>query len=346
MDLTCYLSELEGQYRIYDVGRRIRKLDKSQFQHFESLDIPYPFPYLQHAWLALFISRKNQLGNETLWFLKWPLDEQGKLVPYVRDDLVARLLDLDKKMLNADSDMEDPLKDNPFSFNPDDVRRANLHAILQQQMHRQPSEHYQGVLNFLQAGALNPQQLSNWQHLGLQGISDVAARLEQHSISLKHCLPLLPGEVYLAFAQCLEHHSLPYDLALVVKKRLEEDLAGPDNIIAVEAGMRLIGTAHSDELRIASWQAWLASDYHNQMAAVLTFATRNYDDLAFIPDKIGDFLVTLATLNGNFNSFIKIVGDLLFLPGTRNVLLQALRDPARPEVLGDALQALLDSKQP
>jgi len=81
MDLTRYLSELEGQYRIFDVGRRIRKLDKSQFQQFESLDTPYPFPYLQHAWLALFITQKNQLGNETLWLLKWPSDEQGKLIP-------------------------------------------------------------------------------------------------------------------------------------------------------------------------------------------------------------------------------------------------------------------------
>ena len=345
MDLTRYLSELEGQYRIFDVGRRIRKLDKSQFQQFESLDTPYPFPYLQHAWLALFITQKNQLGNETLWFLKWPLDEQGKLIPYVRDDLVARLLDMDKQILNSDSEMEDPLKDNPFSFNPDDVRRANLHAIIQHQMHRKPSEHYQGVLNFLQAGTLNPEQLSNWQHLGLQGISDVAARVDKHNISLKHCLPKLPSEVYLAFAQCMEHHTLPYDLALVVKKRLEEDLTKPDNIIAVEAGMRIIGTSLSDELRIECWQKWLDSGYHNQMAAVLTFATRNYDDLAFIPDKISAFLVTLATLNGNFNSFIKIVGDLLYLPGTRNLLLNVLRDKNRPEILGQALQALLDSKQ-
>jgi len=345
MDLTRYLSELEGQYRIFDVGRRIRKLDKSQFQQFESLDTPYPFPYLQHAWLALFITQKNQLGNETLWFLKWPLDEQGKLIPYVRDDLVARLLDMDKQILNSDTEMEDPLKDNPFSFNPDDVRRANLHAIIQHQMHRKPSEHYQGVLNFLQAGTLNPEQLSNWQHLGLQGISDVAARMDKHSISLKHCLPKLPSEVYLAFAQCLEHHSLPYDLALAVKKRLEEDLTKPDNIIAVEAGMRIIGTSLSDELRIECWQKWLGSDYHNQMAAVLTFATRNYEDLAFIPDKISAFLLTLATLNGNFNSFIKIVGDLLYLPGTRNLLLNVLRDKNRPEILGEALQALLNSKQ-
>ena len=345
MDLTRYLSELEGQYRIFDVGRRIRKLDKSQFQQFESQDIPYPFPYLQHAWLALFITQKGQLGNETLWFLKWPLDEQGKLIPYVRDDLVGRLMALDKQPKVRDSSMEDPLKDNPFSFNPDDIRRANLHSLIQAQMHRKPTEHYDVVVNFLQAGTLNAQHLSEWQHLGMQGISDVASRLDNHKSSLVHCLPKMPSEVYLAFAQCLEHQTIPHDIAQAVSTRLEKDLKDADQVVAVEAGMRIIGSCHSDALRIQTWKSWLNSPYKEQVAVMLTFATRNYDDLAFIPEHIEEFLVSLANLNGNFNSFIKIVGDLLYLPGIRNLLLTVLRKPNRPEILALALQALLDSKK-
>ena len=345
MDLTRYLSELDGQYRIFDVGRRIRKLDKNQFQHFEAQEIPYPFPYLQHAWLALFITQKGQLGNETLWFLKWPLDEQGKIVPYVRDDLIGRLLALDKQPETPDSSMEDPLKDNPFSFNPDDIRRANLHSLIQAQMHRKPSEHYDTVVNFLQASALNPQHLNEWQHLGMQGISDVAARLDNHKSSLVHCLPKMPSEVYLAFAQCLEHQVIPHDIAQAVSIRLEKDLQEAGRVSAVEAGMRIIGSCHSDALRIQTWKLWLASDYKDQVAVMLTFATRNYDDLAFIPEHIEEFLVCLANLNGNFNSFIKIVGDLLYLPGTRNLLLNILRNQNRPDILAHALQALLDSKK-
>ncbi len=344
MDLSRYLSELDGQYRIFDVGRRIRKIDKKQFQQFESLDIPYPFPYLQHAWLALFITQNSQLGNETLWFLKWPLDEQGKLVTYVRDDLVGRLMALNETPKNTDSELEDPLKDNPFSFNPDDIRRANLHSIIQAKMHRKASGHYDGVVNFLQASALNSEQLSHWQHLGLQGISDVSARLDKHKTSLNHCLPKMPGEVYLAFAQCLENQSIPFDMAQAVLKRFEEDVKAEGNIIAVEAGMRILGACGNDDIRIQAWQTWFNSEYKNQVAVVLTFATRNYDDLAFMPEKISDFLVTLAQLNGDFNGFIKIVGDLLFLPGIRNLLLNALRDENRPEILGQAMQALLNSK--
>ncbi len=68
MDLSQYLSELAGQYRLFDVGRRIHKIDKTQFKQFEDLEIPYPFPYLQHAWLALYITQPNDIGNETLWF--------------------------------------------------------------------------------------------------------------------------------------------------------------------------------------------------------------------------------------------------------------------------------------
>lgn len=349
MDLSQYLSELEGQYRLYDVGRRIRKIDKTQFQQFEDSAIPYPFPYLQHAWLALYISQHNDIGNETLWFLKWPLDEQGKLVPYVRDDLVGRLIRLSQQAISVtDTEIDDPLKDNPFSFNPDDVRRANLHAMINHAQHRKPSEHYGTVVSYLQSGTLNPNNLSQWQNLGMQGIADVAARVEDHEASLKSCLTNMPKEAYLAFAQCLEHKAISHSLAQVAFDRLTVDLKQPNNSAAVEASLRIIGPCFSDQLRIDAWQLWMDSDYQHDMACVLAFATRNYDDLAFMPQAITPFLVTLAQLNqadsGDYSAFIKIVGDLLFLPGLRNILLNALRNPQRPEILGLAMQALLDSK--
>ena len=351
MDLSQYLSELAGQYRLFDVGRRIRKIDKTQFKQFEDLEIPYPFPYLQHAWLALYITQPNDIGNETLWFLKWPLDEQGKLIQYVRDDLVMRLIRLSEQPLNVQSDteIEDPLKDNSFSFNPDDIRRANLHAIINHTQHRKPSAHYDTVVRYLQAGTLNANELSNWKNLGMQGIADVAAKNNDHEASLKSCLSKMPSEVYLAFSQCLEHSDVTHSVAEAVLKRLKLDLTKANNTSAVEAGLRIMGACFSDQLRIDAWQLWLESDYKNDVACVLAFATRNYDDLAFMPEVITPFLVTLAQFNqegsDSFSVFIKIVSDLLFLPGIRNLLLNALRNPERPEILGQAMQALLDSKK-
>ena len=351
MDLSQYLNELEGQFRLFDVGRRIRKIDKNQFKQFEDLEIPYPFPYLQHAWLALYISQPNDIGNETLWFLKWPLDEQGKLIQYVRDDLVMRLIRLSEQPLNAQSDteIEDPLKDNSFSFNPDDIRRANLHAIINNSQRRKPSEHYNTVVRYLQAGTLNSTELSNWKNLGMQGIADVAAKSQDHEASLKTCLTQMPSEVYLAFSQCLEHSEVSHGIADAALKRLKKDLTQPDNTAAVEASLRIIGACFSDQLRIETWQLWMDSDYKDDVACVLAFATRNYDDLAFMPQSITPFLVTLAHFNQEgsvaFSVFIKIVSDLLFLPGIRNLLLNALRNPERPEILGQAMQALLDSKK-
>lgn len=351
MDLSQYLSELEGQYRLYDVGRRIRKIDKTQFQQFEDLEIPYPFPYLQHAWLALYITQPNDIGNETLWFLKWPLDEQGKLIQYVRDDLVMRLIRLSEQPLNAQSDteIEDPLKDNSFSFNPDDIRRANLHAMINHSQHRKPSSHYDTVVRYLQAGTLNANELSNWKNLGMQGIADVAAKSNDHEASLKTCLSNMPSEVYLAFSQCLEHAKISHGMADATLTRLKKDILLPNNTSAVEASLRIIGACFSDQLRIDAWQTWMSSDYKNDVACVLAFSTRNYDDLAFMPQAITPFLVTLAEFNQEgsraYSVFIKIISDLLFLPGIRNLLLNALRDPARPEILGQAMQALLESKQ-
>ncbi|MGR6870766.1 DUF3549 family protein [Pseudomonas sp. HK3] len=349
MELNEYLAQLDGQYRLYDVGRRIRKVDKAQFKQFESLESAYPHPYLQHAWLALYISPPKQPDNETLMFLKWPLDEQGKLVPYVRDDLVHRLMKLSDTPLQADTEIEDPLKDNPFAFKPDDVRLANLHAMIQASQHRKSSERCDAVVKYLQAGSLNSEHLSKFEGLGLQGIADVSARLNEHKASLKTCLPHMPAEALLAFSQCLEHQAVPLDMAQVMVKRFKQDLAAAGNVITVEAAMRIIGACHSDSVRIDTWQTWFASDYANNIACMLAFATRNYDDLAFMPERIDEFLVNLAELNqdvdNSFTAFTKIVGDLLFLPGIRNVLLNALRKEDRPPVLTQAMQALMNSKR-
>lgn len=349
MELNEYLAQLDGQYRLYDVGRRIIKVDKAQFKKFESSDSAYPHPYLQHAWLALYISPPKQPENETLMFLKWPLDEQGKIIPYVRDDLVRRLIELSKTPLKVDSEIEDPLKDNPFAFKPDNVRLANLHAMIQTSQHRKPSEHYNSVVKYLQAGTLNRENLANFEGLGLQGIADVSARLTEHKASLKACLPHMPSEALLAFSQCLEHHTLPIDLTEVMLKRFQHDLNTQDNIINIEAAMRIIGASQSDTLRIEAWQSWFNSDYASHIACVLAFATRNYDDLAFMPERITTFLVNLAQLNqeqdGAFTAFCKIAGDLLFLPGIRNLLLNALRNENRPAILGEALQALMNTRQ-
>lgn len=350
MELSEYLAQLDGQFRLYDVGRRIRKLDKTQFQKFESLNSPYPFPYLQHAWLALYISPPKQPENETLMFLKWPLDEQGNLIPYVRDDLVQRLIKLSETPLQADSEIDDPLKDNPFAFKPDNTRLANLHALIQSSQHRKPSEHYHAVVKYLQAGTLNPNNLTNFEGLGLQGIADVSARIDEHKASLQACLPLMPAEVFLAFSQCLEHHNMPLNLAERAAQRFTQAITSENNTIIAEAAMRIVGASSHDALRVATWQSWFDSDYALDVACVLAFSTRNYDDLAFMPERITDFLVNLAKLNHDqdeaFTAFIKITGDLLFLPGIRNLLLNALRKDDRPDILAQAMHALLKAKQP
>jgi hypothetical protein len=183
----------------------------------------------------------------------------------------------------------------------------------------------------------------------MQGIADVAVKSAEHEASLKSCLAKMPSEVYLAFAQCLEHTSVSHTLASVALTRLKADLCNPDNSSAVEAGLRIIGSCFSDLLRLEAWQLWLSSDYKNDVACVLAFATRNYDDLGFMPESIPGFLITLAEFNQDgsesFSVFTKIVGDLLFLPGIRNLLLNALRNPERAVILGQAMQALLDSKK-
>lgn len=68
MTLLDYLAQLPGNAWLFDVGRPIRKLDKSQFAQFEALAKPYPSPYLHHAWFAVFVAQPTNPEQETLWF--------------------------------------------------------------------------------------------------------------------------------------------------------------------------------------------------------------------------------------------------------------------------------------
>lgn len=73
------------QWRAFDIGRHITKLDKQQFLAIEQAQVPYPYPLAGHAWLAIQFWDAKASKEPYVWFLKFPLDEQSKLVSASRD---------------------------------------------------------------------------------------------------------------------------------------------------------------------------------------------------------------------------------------------------------------------
>jgi hypothetical protein len=335
MTLLDYLAQLPGNVWLFDVGRRIGKLDKTQFAQFESLAKPYPSPYLHHAWFAVFVAQPTNPEQETLWFLKWPLDEQGFLVPAVRDDLVNRLLALKKQSVANDSALEDPLKDNPFSFAPDQYRLASLHAYIHLQLHRPVSSYYADALAFVHS----PQPNDTWQHIGLQGLADIAVRHAEQRDALARALPAMAETPYLALAQCLENQNLPAAIQEVTLLRLQQAMQD-NNSAAIEACVRIIGASQPLAGRTQAWQALFARSA-DDTGALLAFSRASAMDLNAQRELILPFLEKLARTGGDFACFKRVMADLLFLNELRPVLLAALRSPAASEQLQQAKQQLI-----
>ena len=81
------------QWRAFDIGRHITKLDKKQFLAIEQAQVPYPYPLAGHAWLAIQFWDSKASKEPYVWFLKFPLDEQSKLVSASRDHFANMVIE-------------------------------------------------------------------------------------------------------------------------------------------------------------------------------------------------------------------------------------------------------------
>ena len=71
--ISALLNLSDSQYRVYDMGRRVEKISKAQFEKIEAAQLPYPYPMQGHAMLAIAFWQK-QSQSPYLWFIKLPLD--------------------------------------------------------------------------------------------------------------------------------------------------------------------------------------------------------------------------------------------------------------------------------
>ncbi len=119
------------QYRIYDMGRKIDKLSKEQFDKIEMTHLPYPFPSQGHAFLAIAFWQKKST-EPYLWFVKLPLDERGLLNQGARNHFIAIIIEALGADLSVDptEQQEELLKSNPYHFTPAQYKLATINSLL------------------------------------------------------------------------------------------------------------------------------------------------------------------------------------------------------------------------
>ena len=325
--LSQFLTTAKTQFQVYELGRRVQHIDMLAFHQIESLVTPYPYPIQGHAQFAIVFWNESQ--QHFIWFLKLPLDEQGLLSPAPRSqfiEMVLTALGQDPTQPLTD-EQQDRLANNPFSFKPSQEKLAVFNALVRKQLGLSASIQYEFAVQYL-SGQIAP---SEWQHIGLQGLSDVCVRLGEldHEQQLLASFDNSAIEVQIALCQCLEHLHLTEALA---NKLYAKFVAAPPEYQAYY----LRALASHTEL---SQQALAHLQQTERLEAneLISIAGRNWTVLKQELSR-SIYLEALARQPQAF--FNQIFADIVAIPSLRNHLLGELRNPNRSVQLSQAIGGL------
>lgn len=339
--ISEFLEAGGGRLRSYDMGRRVVKLPRQTFLKFERGEIPYPYPLQQQAWFGLLFGTTGRTEEPLIWFLRLPLDELGCLLPAARDDFLQRLFERAGENLQAaraGQRLEHALKDNPYCFRPRDDRLAIFHAKASRTLKRPASKYYGHARQYF-AGELGWDQ---WSFVGYQGIADLAARQDQddNAQRIAGSLPQLPARPFEALCHCLENEPVSLAVTQSLLARLKDTLqqAEPDLAIVAASirGAALSRSAATRRQLILAVLEHPCAQGPDVLAAISGRAWEQLQDRTICPL----FLERLAQNSLGQTFFNQCLGDLLFMPGMRERLLEQMRSPARSSALSQAIGAL------
>lgn len=336
--LSDLLQQLQGQYRIYDMGCRLSKLSSTDFKKFEEGQKAYPLPWLRHAWVGILSwspkSPKLTASSPTIWFLKLPLDERGLLIQAARDEFLNQLLEtigtniLDEQ---ASAEWAEQLKHSNLAFTPDQARMAAFHAQASITLEQPASRFYPAVRSYMSSE--DSQQ--NWQELGLQGFADFAMRLDQQQ-QWQQKISQLPAAVLETIAAQLENQKLDHLVSKAFILRGEASINDGEKVACLRA--------ISQSTDAASRQHWLKQilDKDNMVGVELlaTITSKCSKDL-LKPVLMDLFIHQCAADQGVFNGLVQ---ELMYQPKLRIKVLEAFRAEDRSPSVIQAIGVLMGQK--
>lgn len=333
--LTQLLTNSDCHYQVYDLGRRIKQIDNKVFADVEKGQLPYPFPLQRKAHLA--IAYWNEHKQPWIWFLKFELDERGLLkqsdvgnfIKYVVEAMGTRLSQ------EMSEEQQQKLSNNPYTFKPAEEKMAVFHSQVRAQLDLPCSQYYEHAQHYFTGGL----GWDKWHSVGLQGVTDICARLgqEQNGVNLRKALPHLPNEPLYALLGALEHTNLPDKLAQrIAELALGQINSNEPDIFLLGALARALSGADALIAQPVIQQI-LASPRLSHQEVLIGIAGRSWHLLAQA-EMAESFLLRLAQ-TGNQVLFNQLFADLVMLPELRMVLLPLLHSSPSQE-LANALLSL------
>lgn len=341
--LADFLQQTGNQFRVFELGRRIIEVPVDEFVAFEKLERPWALPLQRSAWLAILFwpsaDTQHEQAEQAIWFLRLPLDEQGKLMQVARDGFLRRLLEIAEARLDPDK-AEPPniMEDNPLVFRPREDRMAVFNACAAKTLHLPASKYYQHAREYMQ-GEVGFEQ---WAFIGLQGLADFALRLDEadNAALLGKAIAELPEEVLIPLCHALENVSLPANVLQALQARLQ---VGPVSLALQTAICRGVSFSDTPQRRQVLQQL-LAGEQGREIELLAAIAARAWDSLKE-EETCLLFLEGLADNTHGQEVFNAMLADLMFIPGMREPLFAGLRNPRRSEKLSRALDGLFTALQ-
>lgn len=335
--LTQLLTNSQCQYQVFDLGRRIKTIDAKTFADAEKGLLPYPYPLQRKAHIA--IAYWNESQQPWIWFLKFDLDERGLLKQASIGHFLKYVIEAMGTRINQEmtEDQQQKLANNPYTFKPAEDKMAVFHSQVRAKLNLPCSQYYEHAQHYFSGGL----EWDKWHTVGLQGVTDICARLgqEQNGVNVRKALKHLPNEPLYALLGALEHTDLPTKLAeKVATLALEQiDSDTPDLFLLSALTRALAGAEQSVTKPIV--ERILASARLSHQEILIGIAGRCWHWLSDA-STAEQFLLRLAQ-TGNQALFNQLFADLVMLPELRMVLLPLLHSSPSPELA----QALLSLQQ-
>lgn len=350
------LLKLSGsQYRLYDIGRLVTKLSKEEFEQVELNQRPYPSPAQGHACFAIAFWQKQSL-QPYLWLLKLPLDERGLLNQGARNHLIAIIVEALGADLTqeATKKQEDLLSSNPYLFTPAQYKLASLNSKIKVDLKQAASEYFPPFKLYLSQCITQASLNKNWQEIGVQGITDFIARINQenHSDILVKALPHLPQEVLSPLCSALENEQYPVALLDELLTNLADALTKLEKV-SVDSNDSTISVLVTKAVQLL--RALSASSQHIHVKAavdkILSQKKVNDEILITLSSRCWQALADKETLMCYFEHLLKhndlslfssIFKDLVTVPLIRPIALQCIRSEDRSPALAQAIGQLFN----
>lgn len=328
------LTSAGTQWRVYDIGRRITKIDKKQFDQIENTQVPYPYPLGGHALMAIQFWDNQATLDPYVWFLKFPLDEQSKLNIASRDHFASMVIEALGTQLTGEA-AQGKLDNNPYVYTPNANKLATFNALMKCELKRPASKYYETVEQYFTSHGQ-----TDWQSLALQGLADYALRLAhgQNQANLMALWSTLPAQVQSPLAAMLEHVSISTELTEFLQTQLNTQLT-TDNLAGAINSFRAMSGSHGLGLIAQSVDQLLASEQNLEADILLTIAGRGWETLTD-PDRLYTFMDKAAQNSQIEGLFESIFADLVAIPMLRPHVLGLLRAQNRSETLSRAIGRL------